>query len=321
MAPYTIGRDRTGRFKLHGYAGLAIILAAETSLFTGNQLVGRWFTPIVWTGYILFVDALVFRIKSRSLLVNDRSEFLILAVVSVAGWWLFEFYNAPRFWQSDIELWWHYHNLEPNPWLRRAGYDWAFATITPALLETAELLEVTVFSKLTSRRPVNLTRRQLLVFAVFGGLAAIVPLIFISPWLVPLVWLSWIFLLDPVNGLRGQPSIAGDLATGNWRRVLSLLAGGGICGVLWEFWNYWAITKWTYTVPYLGRAKIFEMPVLGYLGFPPFAIECWAMYIFCRSLLGQTNHEGHEAHGGLGQTNHEGHEAHGGFSQVGMLRG
>ena len=27
------------------------------------------------------------------------------------------------------------------------------------------------------------------------------------------------------------------------------------------------------------------MPVLGFLGFPPFAIECWAIYIFCRSLL------------------------------------
>jgi hypothetical protein len=27
------------------------------------------------------------------------------------------------------------------------------------------------------------------------------------------------------------------------------------------------------------------MPVLGFLGFPPFAVECWAMYVFCRSLL------------------------------------
>jgi hypothetical protein len=45
------------------------------------------------------------------------------------------------------------------------------------------------------------------------------------------------------------------------------------------------LTKWTYTVPYFGETKIFEMPVLGYLGFPPFAIECWAMYIFVRSLL------------------------------------
>ena len=55
--------------------------------------------------------------------------------------------------------------------------------------------------------------------------------------------------------------------------------------MLGEFWNYWAVTKCTYTVPYLGDVKLFEMPVLGYLGFPPFAVECWAMYVFCRSLI------------------------------------
>ena len=41
-------------------------------------------------------------------------------------------------------------------------------------------------------------------------------------------------------------------AHGDWRRLAALLASG----VLWEFWNYWAATKWTYTVPYLGDVKI-----------------------------------------------------------------
>ena len=85
--------------------------------------------------------------------------------------------------------------------------------------------------------------------------------------------------------MRGSESIAGDLARGDFRRLLSLLAGGFICGFLWEFWNYWALSKWTYTVPYFGNIRIFEMPVLGYLGFPPFAVECWVIYIFVRSLL------------------------------------
>jgi hypothetical protein len=107
----------------------------------------------------------------------------------------------------------------------------------------------------------------------------------ISEWLVSVVWLSLIFLLDPVNSLRGWPSITGDLARGDLRRLFSLLAAGGVCGVLWEFWNYWAVTRWTYTVPYLGNIKLFEMPVLGYLSLPPFAIECWAVYVFFRSLL------------------------------------
>jgi len=64
-----------------------------------------------------------------------------------------------------------------------------------------------------------------------------------------------------------------------------LCAAGLICGFLWEFFNYCAIAKWTYTVPYFGNIKIFEMPVLGFLGFPPFAVECWVIYIFVRSFL------------------------------------
>ena len=84
---------------------------------------------------------------------------------------------------------------------------------------------------------------------------------------------------------RQESVTYGELAEQVNRAGNALLAAGLICGFLWEFWNYWALTKWTYTVPYFGDIKLFEMPVLGYLGFPPFAIECWAMYIFVRSLL------------------------------------
>ena len=273
------------KFPLHGYVGAAIITVAEALLFSGNQLVGHWFTPIVWTGYILFVDALVCKIKDRSLLVNDRFEFFAVAIISIASWWLFEFYNAPRFWNSNLELWWHYHNLEPNLWIRRIAYDWAFATITPALLETADLFAVTIFRGTANGARFTLSKTALIVAAIAGVVGVIVPLVFPNEWLVPVVWLSFLFLLDPLNALRGWPSIAGDLADGDWRRVLALLASGLFCGFLWEFWNYWALSKWTYTVPYFGNIKIFEMPVLGFLGFPPFAIECWAMYIFVRSLL------------------------------------
>jgi hypothetical protein len=285
MDTASIKSPPAGQFPLHGYAGILIIIAAEALLFFGNQLVGHWFTPIVWTGYILFVDALVYKLKGRSLLMTDRVEFVLIALVSIAGWWLFEFYNAPRFWNSDLELWWHYHNLEPNQFLRRAGYDWAFATISPAMFETAELFAATLFAKKVPRGPLKLSNPILIVLILIGVIGASVPLIFPSHWFAPVVWLSFVLLLDPLNALRGQPSVTGDLARGDWRRLCALLASGLICGVLWEFWNFWALTKWTYTVPYLGNVKIFEMPVLGYLGFPPFAIECWAIYIFVRSLL------------------------------------
>ena len=273
------------KFPLYGYLGFLIIVVAEALLFSGNQIVGRWFTPIVWTGYILFIDGLVYAVRSRSLLMTDRLELLVIVVVSIGAWWLCEFYNAPRFWKSDLELWWHYHNLEPNLMLRRAGYDWAFATIFPLLFITAELFTVTIFQRSNAGARIRFSKPVLIVFIGLGVVGVVWPLLFPSAWLAPVIWLSFIFLIDPINALRGWPAITGDLARGDWRRLWSLLAAGLWCGFLWEFFNYWAISKWTYTVPYFGNVKIFEMPVLGFLGFPPFAVECWVIYIFVRSLL------------------------------------
>jgi hypothetical protein len=52
------------------------------------------------------------------------------------------------------------------------------------------------------------------------------------------------------------------------------LLAGLVCGALWEAWNFWARTKWIYTVPGFEGLNVFEMPLAGFLGFPPFAVEC-----------------------------------------------
>jgi len=271
----------------HGWIGLGVIAAAEILLLTGQPVVAGWFTPIVWTGYVLFVDALAARLTGRSYLTTDRVDGVLVALASVLCWWLFELYNAPRFWRGGedaLGLWWRYHGLEPNLFLRRVGYDWAFATIFPAMFLTAAVLRATVFRRARVRpwRPPP----GLLRLAIAAGVVGVVlPLVVVSQWLVPLVWAGWVLLLEPLNYRRGLPSWLGDLAQGDASRLLALLGSGAICGVLWELWNYWAATRWTYTVPYLGGVKIFEMPVLGYLGFPPFALEAYAMYRWMHGLL------------------------------------
>lgn len=99
----------------------------------------------------------------------------------------------------------------------------------------------------------------------------------IAPYTAAPVFLGFIFLLDPINQRLGAESLTRD-------RTINLLLSGLLCGVLWEFWNYWARAKWIYTVPIMQQWKIFEMPLPGYLGFPPFAIECFTMYVFVRVL-------------------------------------
>ena len=273
---------------LHGWLGVGIVLGAEAALVLGQPLVARWFTPIVWTGYVLLADALVARATGRSYLTTDRLDGVLVALASIGCWWLFEWYNAPRFWRGGDDLtglWWHYHRLEPNPWLRRAGYDWAFATIFPALFLTAALLRATTFPRVRVA-PWRPSEATLKVAIAVGAVFVVVPLVIVSAWLVPLVWTGFVLLLEPLNARAGRPSWLADLGRGDPSRLLALLVSGAICGGLWEFWNYWATTRWTYTVPYLGHLKIFEMPLVGYLGFPPFALECYAMWHFLRGRLG-----------------------------------
>ena len=122
-----------------------------------------------------------------------------------------------------------------------------------------------------------------------GILSFILP-IFFPKFAFPLVWISFFLVLDPLNYLHKQPSIIGHLKDKKLAIPLSLLLAGIILGFLWEFWNYWAIPKWTYDIPFVGFFKIFEMPILGYLGYFPFAFELYTMYWFIRSLFVHKEH-------------------------------
>ena len=103
-------------------------------LFSGNPFVSTYFTPLAWTGYILFVDALVFRSKGASLIVSRPKEFLVMLPLSFFFWEVFEFFNL--YIQN-----WNYVGLPEHLLVRWLGFGWAFATIWPAILETAEVLE------------------------------------------------------------------------------------------------------------------------------------------------------------------------------------
>jgi hypothetical protein len=136
-----------------------------------------------------------------------------------------------------------------------------------------------------SPKPKQLSHAFLLGSFAAGLACVIFPILFPSPYVFGLVWIGFFFLLEPVNYWMKSSSIYEDFERGKSQRFWLLLAGGAICGLLWEFWNFWANSKWIYTVPFTKHIKYFEMPLLGFLGFPPFALECFSMYHFTRRLL------------------------------------
>lgn len=239
-----------------------------------------WHTPIAWTGYILFVDGIVWKRRGRSWLTTAPREFLFLAAVSVPLWVIFEVYN--KYFIHN----WHYIGLPEHLVLRYAGYIWSFATIWPAIFETADLVASFRASRSSADRHPPLAREWLGAAAwtsvVAGAAMLLLPIVYPSQYLAAPVWLGFIFLLDPLNARAGSESLLADFRSGRYARAIDLCAAGLICGFIWECWNYWAGTKWKYTVPIFPDARVFEMPLAGYLGFPAFAVECFAMYVWVR---------------------------------------
>lgn len=273
----------TRRLPTSAWAGLLLMIVSEAGMLARIEPFWSWHTPIAWTGYILLIDGFVWRRRGNSWLHDAPAELLFMAAVSVPLWVIFEEYNKYSLHN------WHYAGLPENLLVRNIGYAWAFATILPAIFETGELI-----GSLRERRGTEERRHPppavpldglgwLSIGA--GAFLLLLPIVYPSNWLAAPVWLGFIFLLDPVNAAAGDASIRGDLRAGRKARLINLLLAGLACGLIWEFWNYWAHTKWIYHVPVLPEVKLFEMPIAGFGGFPPFALECFAMYVFVRRRL------------------------------------
>jgi len=173
----------------------------------------------------------------------------------------------------------YYINLPHSTVERWLGYAIAYGTVLPGLFETTELLEVLgLFGNSKIKKTIiSSGGHSILMFLGFLSLASS---LLIPEYYFPLIWVGFIFLLEPCNYRFGGKSLLRDLEEGNPRKIYLLLIAGLICGLLWEFWNFWAPSKWVYTVPFFDKAKGFEMPFLGFLGFPPFAVQAYVMYNF-----------------------------------------
>jgi hypothetical protein len=265
-------RAHPRRLPAYSWIGIALLATSEWLMFHHIWPVNVYFTPIAWTAYLMIADGMVFAVSGHSRLRDAPGQFFVAALVSIPLWLIFEAYNL------RLENW-TYLGV-PTGWAGAVlGYGWSFATITPAIFETADLVES--FGWFKQGRPVRFSAASKNLMIIFGALCLIVPIVLpmhIGAYLFGLVWIGFVFFLDPINERIGAPSLLRDFASGCRGRFFSLFISGWACGWLWEFWNFWAGAKWHYIFPILQRDKIFEMPWVGYLGFLPFALECFVMY-------------------------------------------
>lgn len=260
--------------RLYGPLGLFIIIVMELIALLDIPYANIWITPIGWYGYIFFFDWLIYKKKRKSPLMTNTKKFLLMFPASIVLWCIFEAHNL-------FCLNWEYIGLPENKFLSIFGFALSFATILPAIYETFKFLKSRNFFNIKIR-PHGYTKSRLIAEIILGLLLIGLAVFFPSKYTGPLVWPGYFFLFPPLNYLVGAPSVLKERESGGISDTLNLLLAGYICGIVWEFLNYWAGAKWIYHVPYFPDIKIFEMPVIGFLGFGPFAVAFFEMYRFFR---------------------------------------
>ena len=268
------------RLPLHGWIGFGLILIfwALNWMLTGART--HWgFFPL-WLGYCLAVDGLVLWRTGTSLLMRSPRRYLGLFVVSAPVWWFFELLNLRT--QN-----WTYVGAEIFTPLEYAFWTTlSFTTVIPAVFGSAELFASFDFVERIPRGPVIGTDiRTTLVFFSLGWIMLVLllvwPRIFFG-----FIWLSPYFILEPINIWLRNRSLAYWTREGDWRPVIALWLGVLMTAFFWEMWNYFSYPKWIYDVPWGDWLHIFEMPLLGYGGYLPFALELYALYHWTAGLLG-----------------------------------
>lgn len=257
--------------------GLAGVTAATVLLLRGAEPFATWYYNFAWYPVLLAADGLVALTggvngRRGEFLLLGRKWFLVTMLLWSAVVWLF--YEAFNFRLEN----WYYVNVPEDAVSRWAGTIIAFATVLPAVFVAEAVLNGLNVAKRVRWPGFTVDDRFIRWMRIAGTI--MLALVLIWPrYFFPLVWGATMLLVEPENYKRSQAhSLLADLERGEPGRLLRLLLGGACIGFIWEMLNINARAKWIYTVPGVEELKIFEMPVPGFFGFPPFAVECFILW-------------------------------------------
>jgi hypothetical protein len=228
------------------------------------------FTPL-WLGLIVTMNALAGGRGGTCLMQRAPGRWLALFSASAAFWWVFEWLN--RFVRN-----WHYLGVEGVGAFEYALHSSVcFSTVLPAVAGVREWLGTRPrLQAWLSEGPrwSWLARRGAGAGMIAAGLAGLVltgvrPLCF-----YPALWTAPLLIGVGWSVFRREAGWWSEMAAGDWRSAGSWAFAALGCGFFWELWNLHSLVKWVYTVPFVQRWQVFEMPLLGYTGYLPFGLEC-----------------------------------------------
>jgi hypothetical protein len=224
---------------------------------------GTWFYPLVWWSFIGLVEW-VHVLRGRGVFVGSDVSFFRVAGFSTVLWFVFEAYNL---YLGN----WYYVGVPAERTLRWFGTAVSFATVLPGMWVVQRAVDDLFGDRFSGFPGVPVSDVIRTFLLVFGVVCSVGPFLYPDVFF-PFVWGGLLFVADWVGARIGGRSYMEQVTRGNYRPLFTWMLAGAVCGFLWEFWNFQATAGWIYTVPGMGEWRLFEMPLLGYLGFPPFAL-------------------------------------------------
>ena len=260
-------------FPWWGWISLACVIIAWA--FAWNRF--TWFDrfqahtfSMLWYPFIVLINAVEWKRTGKCLMLQRPRYFISLFPLSAGFWWFFEYLN--RFVQN-----WYYVNSNFGALEYFMFATMSFSTVLPAVLSMKEL--VLSFSKINGIygefiKVKGINSRPLAFIVLVASCLSLYGIGLWPDFLFPFLWIAPLLIITCLQSLLGMPNIFIDLYHGRWTDIISVSLAAIICGWFWEMWNYWSFAKWEYSIPFVGRFHVFEMPILGYAGYLPFGIEC-----------------------------------------------
>src|SRR3989344_4271427 len=193
-------------FKWYGLAGILLIIFVEMNFFLHVEPLIYLSFPLAWIGYILVVDAVVYKIRRHSLISNRFQQFLGMFIISTVFWWIFEFLNIP------VQNWLYIGGEHLGVYIHLFTFI-SFGTVLPALFETVELIKSVHLFKDVKQRKRKISKNTLHFIMIVGMLCFIAPIL-LPLYTYPLIWASIFLILDPINYIHRQPSVIGHIKEG-----------------------------------------------------------------------------------------------------------
>lgn len=281
-------------FPYWGYIGIILNLSAWYIAWAKPLSMGvisqYTFSPL-WLGFALALDGLVFYRKGVSIFAASKTQFFLICLLSSLTWWFFEYCNM------YVQNWWYQLNESLTGIQKFFAGTAAFITVTPAILEMTALLTTFPFI------PDHFSNGSVILGKGRGWVKSLLAIVIgsVSWFLVPLypnelfflIWISTLLICEGALGLAGIATPVSEMGKGRFGQFIVLNGSALLCGFLWEMWNYYSYPKWYYTVPYIQGPQLFEMPLVGFLGYLTFGpltfslLQILWLLIFNKKFLGK----------------------------------